>query len=158
MFALTSYHSASCLAHTCCSHCDEFLSEWITPEGSVFHPFKHWTLAYLFRLWNAQFEVLSIDMTKEFLGMTDHFHPRVSGSLANVCVLVAQSCLTLLRPMNCSPPGSSVHGNSPNKNTGLGYHALLHGIFPTQRLNPGLPHCRRILDRLSHQGSPRILE
>ena len=33
-------------------------------------------------------------------------------------------------------------------------HALLQGIFPTQRSNPGLPHCRRILYRLSHQGSP----
>ena len=32
------------------------------------------------------------------------------------------------------------------------------GIFPTQGLNPGLPHCRRILYQLSHQGSPRKLE
>ena len=35
---------------------------------------------------------------------------------------------------------------------------LLQGIFPTQELNPGLLHCRRILYQLSHQGSPRILE
>ena len=60
--------------------------------------------------------------------------------------------------MDCSPPGSSVHGNSPGKNTGMGYHALLPGIFPTQGLNSGLPHCRQILYKLSHQGSPRILE
>ena len=33
----------------------------------------------------------------------------------------------------------------------MGGHALLQGIFPTQGSNPGLPHCRRILDRLSHQ-------
>ena len=32
------------------------------------------------------------------------------------------------------------------------------GIFPTQRSNPGLPHCRQILYQLSHEGSPRILE
>ena len=32
------------------------------------------------------------------------------------------------------------------------------GIFPTQGLNPGLPHCRQILYQLSHQGSPKILE
>jgi len=32
--------------------------------------------------------------------------------------LVAQSCPTLYNPMDCSPPGSSVHGNSPGKNTG----------------------------------------
>ena len=37
-------------------------------------------------------------------------------------------------------------------------HALVQGIFPTQGLNPGLPHCRQILYHLSHQGSPRILE
>jgi len=33
------------------------------------------------------------------------------------------------------------------------YHALLQGIFPTQRSNPVLPHCRWILYHLSHQGS-----
>ena len=59
--------------------------------------------------------------------------------------------------MNCSPPGSSVLGDSPGKNTGVGCHALLQGIFPTQGLNPGLLHCRWILYHLSHQGSPRIL-
>ena len=32
-------------------------------------------------------------------------------------------------------------------------HALLQGIFPTQRSNPGLPHCRWILYQLNHQGS-----
>jgi len=58
--------------------------------------------------------------------------------------------------MDHSPPGSSVHLSG--KNTGEGYHALLQGIFPTQGVNPDLPHCRQILYRLSHQGSPRILE
>ena len=57
--------------------------------------------------------------------------------------------------MDCSPPGSPVHGDSPGKNTGMGCYALLQGIFPTQGSNPGLPHCRRILCQLSHQGSPR---
>ena len=68
--------------------------------------------------------------------------------------LVAQSCLTLCDPMGCSPPDSSVHGDSPDKNTGIGCHSLLQGIFPTQGSNPGLPHCRQILYFLSHQGSP----
>ena len=40
------------------------------------------------------------------------------------------------------------------KNTGIGCHALLQGIFPTWELNLGLPHCRWILYQLSHQGSP----
>ena len=42
--------------------------------------------------------------------------------------------------------------------TGVVCHALLQGIFPTQRSNPGLLHCGQILYYLSHQGSPRILE
>ena len=53
-----------------------------------------------------------------------------------MCVrLVTQSCPTLLNPWNCSPPGSSVHGDTPGKNTGVGCRALLQGIFPTQGSN-----------------------
>ena len=48
--------------------------------------------------------------------------------------------------------------NSPGQNTGVGSLSLLQGIFPTQGLNPGLPHCRQILYQLSHKESPRILE
>ena len=44
----------------------------------------------------------------------------------------AQSGPTLCNPMDCSSPGSSVHGVSPGKNTGVGCHDLLQGIFPTQ--------------------------
>ena len=53
-------------------------------------------------------------------------------SLSVLC-LVAQSCLTLCGPMDSSPPGSSVHGDSPGKNPAVGCHALLQGIFPTQQ-------------------------
>ena len=70
-----------------------------------------------------------------------------------VC-LVPQSRPTLCHPKDCSPPGSSVHGDSPSKNNGVGCHALIQGTFPTQGSNPGLPHCRQILYHLSHQGSP----
>ena len=48
-----------------------------------------------------------------------------------------KSCLTLCDPMDCSLAGSSVHGDSPGKNTGVGCHALLE-IFPTQGSNPRL--------------------
>ena len=120
-----------------------------------------------------------------------------------MCVLVIQLCLILWDPMDCSPPGSSIHGifqasmlewvaiffyrgpskprgqtwllhcshvwlfatpwiyspwNSLCQNTGVGSLSLLQRIFPTQRLNPGLLHCRWILHQLSHNGSPRILE
>ena len=72
-----------------------------------------------------------------------------------VCVLVTQSCLTLCAPMDCSLPGSSVH--SPGKNTGVGNHSLLQGIFSSQGLNLGVPHCTQILYRLSLQGKPHVL-
>ena len=55
---------------------------------------------------------------------------------------VTQSCPTLCDPTDYSPPGSSVHGDSLGKNTGVGCHALHQGIFPPQGLNPGLPHHR----------------
>ena len=65
---------------------------------------------------------------------------------------VTQLCLTL-RPHGLYSPW-----NSPGWNTGVGSLSLLQGPFPTQGLKPGVPHCRRILYQLSHQGSPRILE
>ena len=71
-------------------------------------------------------------------------------STAGTCVCCAQPHPTLCDPMDCSLRGSSVHGDSPGKNTGVGCHALLQGIFPTQGLNPGLPHCRWILYCLGH--------
>ena len=48
--------------------------------------------------------------------------------------------------------------NSLGQNTGVGSLSLLQGIFPTQRLNPGLLNCRWILYKMSHKGSPKILE
>ena len=68
------------------------------------------------------------------------------------------SLVWLCNLMDCSPPGSSVHANSPGKNTRVGCHALLQGIFLIQGSNSGLSHCRQILYHLSHQGNPRILE
>ena len=93
---------------------------------------------------------------------------------------VAQSCPTPCNPMDCSPPGSSVHGifqarvlewvaivfaqscpvlclpmdcspwNYLRQNPGVGSRSLLQRIFPTQKSNPGLPHCRLILYQLSY--------
>ena len=78
--------------------------------------------------------------------------------------LVTQLCPTLCDPVDCSPPW-----DSPGKNTGVGSHFLLQGIFPTQDLlycrqesaldlpklglNLGLLWCRQILYHLSHQES-----
>ena len=59
--------------------------------------------------------------------------------------------------MDCSPPGSSVHGDFPGKDAGVGPHVLFLGIFPNQGLNPCLlPLLLRQVDSLplSHLGSP----
>ena len=71
-----------------------------------------------------------------------------------VLCLVTQSCPTLCDPMDLKPTRLLCPWNSPGKNTGVGCHALLQEIFPIQGSNPGLLHYRRILYRLSHQGSP----
>ena len=54
------------------------------------------------------------------------------------------------------PHGLYSPWNSPGQTTGVGSLSLLQGIFPTQGLNPGLPHCRQILYPLSHKGSPGL--
>ena len=61
----------------------------------------------------------------------------IDNPFVTVLCLVTQSCLTLCNPVDCSPPGSSVQRDSSDKNTGVGCHALLQGIFPAQGWNPG---------------------
>ena len=70
--------------------------------------------------------------------------------MCKVVHLVTQSCPTLCDAMDCSPPGSSAHGDSPGKNSGVGCHFLLQGIFPIQGSNPGLLQFGQILCHLSH--------
>ena len=69
-----------------------------------------------------------------------------------VYVSVAQLCLTLCDPMDCSP--LLCPWNSPGKNTGVCNKSLLQGIFPIQEFNLALWHCRQILYYLRHLGSP----
>ena len=59
-----------------------------------------------------------------------------------------------VQPYRGQPTRLPCPWDSPGKNTGVGCHFLLQEIFPTQGLNPGLPHCRQTLYYLSHQGSP----
>ena len=101
--------------------------------------FKSLTCAYL------DFDVLLVKKAQIYslnsipqvpCGLTSSFRsflmPATIFLLHCVCVLVDQSCLTLCNPMDCSLPGSSVHGDSPGKNTGVDCHAFLQEIFPTQ--------------------------
>ena len=80
----------------------------------------------------------------------------IYGSGSEVKVKVAQWGPALWDPMYCSLSGSSVLGILQARILKWVAHSLLQRIFPTQRSNPGLPHCRWILYHLSHQGSPDI--
>ena len=65
--------------------------------------------------------------------------------------------LQSLQPYGLQTPRPLCPWDSPGKDTEVGCHALLQGIFPTQELNPSLlhlPHCTWILYPLSHLGSP----
>ena len=66
------------------------------------------------------------------------------------CSVVSDS----LRHYGLQPPRLLCPWNSPGKNTGVGSHSVLKGIFLTQGLNLDLLCCRQILYHLSHQGSP----
>ena len=75
-----------------------------------------------------------------------------------VCAKSLPSCPTLCGPMDCSPPGFSVHGNSPGKNTGVGCPAHLQGIFLTEGLNLCLLCLRhwQVLYHWRQLGSPLV--
>ena len=132
-----------------------------------FFSFRHltvflWSLSWFFFLFFLLYFLIRAELIYHVVLVSDvqqndsviHTHINLFSfrffSLMSMC-LVIQSCPTLFDPMR-SPPGSSVHGDSPGKNTGVGCHALLQGIIPTQGSNPGLQYCMCILYHLSHQG------
>ena len=90
--------------------------------------------------------LLSYRISK-FLGL----EPLTFVHFSAVCMLSRFCHVRLCNPMDCSPPGSSVHGDSPGKNTGVGCHTLLQGIFPTQGSNPRLLHLLHWQVGLRHQ-------
>ena len=77
-------------------------------------------------------------------------HVRSVKSESVSCSVVSDFC----DPMDCSLFRLLCPRDFPGKNTGVGSHSLLQGIFPIQGSNLGLLHFRQILYCLSHQGSP----
>ena len=67
--------------------------------------------------------------------------------------LKAPAASSSLRPWGLQPTRLLCPWDSPGKHTGVGCHALLQGIFPTQGSNPGLPHFEQIHYRLRQHGS-----
>ena len=95
-----------------------------------------------------------------FIGYAKAFNCEDHNKLWKIClpkwkvkVLVAQSCLTLCNPMDCSLPGSSFQGILQARILEWVAMSTSRGIFPTQGLSPGLLHCRQIPYCLSYQGS-----
>ena len=85
----------------------------------------------------------------------DHIWPNIEDLLYVVC-LAAQSCPTLCNCLDCSLARLLCPCNSLGKDTGLGCHFILQGIFPTWESNSHLLcflHCRQILYPPSHWGS-----
>ena len=109
----------------------------------------HWQAS-----WNAKDILLNFSKSASFFIA----HWSFWSLFRSICAesLVTQSCSSLCDPMDCSPAGFSVHGDSPGKNPGVGCHALIQRIFLTQGSNPHLLHYRRILYHLSHQESPHM--
>ena len=75
--------------------------------------------------------------------------------LKKVKVLVTQLCPTLCDSMDCIACEAPLSWDSSGKNNEVGCHSLFQRFFPTQGSNQGLLHCRQILYRQRHQGSPR---
>ena len=66
-------------------------------------------------------------------------------------VVIYESGSRLVVSDSLQPHGLYSPWDSPGQDAGMGSHSVLQGMFPTQGLNPGLPHCRRILYQLSHK-------
>ena len=101
-------------------------------------------------------------VNKRLLFTTALFH-RTACNSATRMVLTCRLGVTLthVESESCSFVSNTLqlHGlyspwNSPGPNIGVGSLSLLQEMFPAQRLNPELPHCKWILYQLSHKGSP----
>ena len=84
--------------------------------------------------WRREWQSTPVFLPGEFHGQR---------SLSQSFSSVTQSCPTLCDHMDSSLIGLFCPWNSPGRNTGVGCHFLLQGIFPIQSLNLGLPHCRQ---------------
>ena len=113
-----------------------------------------WTAAHQASLYFTSFQVLLKLIFIESVMPSNHLILSCSLLLVRtyrlwkVKVKVARSCPTLCNPMDYSP------WNSPGQNTGMGSFSLLQGIFPTQGLNPGLPHLQANSLPAEPQGKP----
>ena len=107
-------------------------AEIMSPEQSCKH---NLLLRLIWLAWWKDFHIIEKTFSKKQLKLTlEQSRFDLHGS-TSTCVKLLQSCPTLCDPMDCSPPGSFVRGDSPGKSTGVGGHALFQGNLPDPRLN-----------------------
>ena len=83
---------------------------------------------------------------RDHIRTTFYPRPKILLYVHNI-ILKQESSMIIPRRLLCP-------WDSPDKNTGVGSHSLLQGIFLTQGWNPSLPYCRQILYHLGHEGNP----
>ena len=105
--------------------------------------------------WRQEKRITEDEMVAWHHRLNGHEFEQTLGDSEGQGSLVSESCSVV--SYSLQPQGLYSPWNSPGQNTGVGSLSLLQWIIPTQGLNPGLPHSRRILYELSHKGSPRIL-
>ena len=123
---------------------------------------KVWTICLIYSIWPWLISLLnSFHPHEEDLSSTNG-----KGSLNLVLLTLfsitnsglSESESRSVCPTVCDPVDYAVHGILQARVLEWVAFPLLQGIFPTQRLNLGLPHCRRILYQLNHKGSPSYKE
>ena len=97
------------------------------------------TLFYFFLIFKSSLHGLKIKGYKTIVCQQTETTLGILMLCCAVLYCLAQSCLTLCKFIDCSPPGSSVHGDSPGKNTGVGCHAFLQHNLPQLGIKPRSP-------------------
>ena len=100
--------------------------------------------SYTYPSWmNITIQLVNISTTSVYSLLVCMLRFKTSSQLSSM-ISESESCSLMLDFLQPHGLWRSLW-NSPGQNTGVGYHALLQGVFPTQGLNPGLPYCRWIL-------------
>ena len=130
--SVSVYIQSFCLILTTCSEETKAKCYQVCQSQNSKPGFKHW-LKILYILFSSCFiqhmtkhnHFLHLVLIQELPGLVTH-------TCARMCAKSLQSCPTLRDPMDCSPPGSSVHRDFPRKNMEVVCHTLLLRIFPTK--------------------------
>ena len=109
---------------------------------------RYWKMAHCGMLFARRTTIFALPVSVSLCNVTLKFLPSRSpfeSDLASWLTKDSQCSVALVMSDSLQPTRLLCPWNFPGKNTGVGCHALLQRIFPTQGLNPRLLHCRWIL-------------